>query len=531
MPRTELTAETLRVARGDFTLFAATRKGLLVGSGPGSGQRPIYVARLTRGMIACTHLEPLLAKLDEKPKLETEFLAQSLFLGPAVSTTLTPYVGIQKVPQGEAWLLGEHGIRRERLDRPLRDQELRGTDQELAVMLRESLTKAIQRASGTGEKVAISASGGLDSSALLALAQFLGKEGRLDAKLDVYNWVVASPIPTNDDTPYFRALADYLGIVATPITVADALEDFGRHMVVDGGPCFFPSLSFWTALSRVGRQRGVEMVISGIGGDQVMEGDPRLLSDLALRGHPLRAVRSALHLRGFGAGDFKTRLQFVARPAAARLLSERTRRARVRAGMRKAYPWAGPKLCAYMDVCSETQQRQPSLDSSPSERYEALLRLPGLDDWRVLRSQAEEAGGNSWKEPFLDDDFLRFVATLPPLSLLCGNYLRGLLREATRDLIPDFVRLRETKASFTPPLVELISRSGGFGPLADLARVRRLADLGLVEPAAFAVRFERARRDPLRDGWAHIWKVLTTEAFLRQHAGEPPVSFHEARAA
>jgi asparagine synthase (glutamine-hydrolysing) len=529
--RSVLSTKTLREARGDFALFAATPDGLLVGSGLGSGHRPIYVAKVSQGAIACTRLEQLLGLLDEQPKLDVEFLAQSVLLEPILSPTLTPYVGVHKVPQGEAWLLGGQSIRRERIVRPLADYDLRGTEGDLAEHLRDSLRAALRRAVPASGSFAIAASGGLDSSALVALAHGLSKEGALGARPYVFNWAFGSPTPTDDDAPYFRSLARHLGIVPIPVTITEALEDFGRHMVVDAGPCCFPSLPFWTALSRVARERGIETVISGIGGDQVLEGDPRLFSDLAVRGHPLRALRAALRLRGFGAGNLKTRLQYVARPAIERLRSDTARRRRASAAVYKRYPWAGPRLRAHLETRSETIQKPPSLGSTPSERYEALLSSPSLNEWCLLRSQAETVCRNTWREPFLDDDFMRFVATLPPLSLLHGDYRRGMLREASREIVPDHVRLRETKASFTPPLVEMITKSNAFRVLGDLATVRMLADLGLVDPGAFASRFERARREPLRDGWAHIWKVLSTEAFLRQHAGERPLSVHATQAA
>ena len=111
-------------------------------------------------------------------------------------------------------------------------------------------------------------------------------------------------------------------------------------------------------------------------------------------------------------------------------------------------------------------------------------------DLGVVRSQAEAIGDHVQRNPFLDDEFLRFVATLPPLALFQGGYRRGLLREAMRGLLPEDLRLRETKAHFEPALVELMAPHGGVRTVADLADVRMLADLGLVEPRIFRAHFK-----------------------------------------
>jgi asparagine synthase (glutamine-hydrolysing) len=143
--------------------------------------------------------------------------------------------------------------------------------------------------------------------------------------------------------------------------------------------------------------------------------------------------------------------------------------------------------------------------------------MPLFESLVIMRGQFERVGGHLQREPFLDDDFLRFVATVPPLALMHGDYRRGLLREAMRGLLPDDLRLRETKAYFEPALSQMIGLAGGFSALEDLADVHMLADFGLIEPRSFRRHFEEVRRRPLEVGWRRMWSILATEAFLRQY--------------
>jgi hypothetical protein len=188
--------------------------------------------------------------------------------------------------------------------------------------------------------------------------------------------------------------------------------------------------------------------------------------------------------------------------------------------LRRRCPWAGPRLRQHLNAVANIYPPRQSLDWSPAERYESLLSMPNSESCVISRAQMESVAGHVQRDPFLDDDFLRFVATLPPLSLIYGDYRRGLLREAMRGLLPEGLRLRETKAYFEPALWQMIEAAGGFKVLEDLADVRMMADLGLVEPRPFREHFDEIRRKPLEVGWPRMWATLAVEAFLRQYAGE-----------
>jgi hypothetical protein len=98
-----------------------------------------------------------------------------------------------------------------------------------------------------------------------------------------------------------------------------------------------------------------------------------------------------------------------------------------------------------------------------------------------------------------------------------GGYLRGLMREAMTDLVPDDLRLRRTKGSLAWLIDEIIKSGGGLEVFADLADVRMLSRLGLVDAPAFR-RFFKDFEDPASKDveYSDLWRVLAWEAFLRQ---------------
>lgn len=158
-----------------------------------------------------------------------------------------------------------------------------------------------------------------------------------------------------------------------------------------------------------------------------------------------------------------------------------------------------------------------SLDWTPTERYEALVRMPFLALTSLIRSQQEEVTRCRRLDPLFDDDLLRFVATLPPLKLLAGGFLRGLLRSAMAGQLPEEVRTRPWKAYTEPAIAGMVAAAGGFRAFADLARMERLGDLGIVDPTRFRRHFNRLAAEPVGPFWWSVWPALAVEEFLRQY--------------
>jgi hypothetical protein len=119
--------------------------------------------------------------------------------------------------------------------------------------------------------------------------------------------------------------------------------------------------------------------------------------------------------------------------------------------------------------------------------------------------------------PFLRDDLLEFVACVPPSAMMADGWHRGLLRAALKGHVPEALRMRRDKAWFEPALADVADAAGGVAALRELARVPRLAQLGIVEPGPFLREFERLARAPSAQSsaplWSRVWQVLAAEAF------------------
>jgi asparagine synthetase B (glutamine-hydrolysing) len=361
-------------------------------------------------------------------------------------------------------------------------------------------------------------SGGLDSSSVLVTLDALRRAGRVPAAIDAYAWEFDTP-DLHDDRPYRRAIEQQIGRKSFPIDPQDAGPFVRRAMTLDAAPCFDIPCPLWLALDSTARQHGVDRILTGLGGDNVLDGQPWLLGQLFLRGKPWAAVRKAGALKGFGDGSSWTRIHyFVLRPLARALVPQSLRSARSRFVLRRRFDWMGPRFRSWVKQRDgAVSLPRITLDSTPAERYAILARMPFLGMTTRIRSQHEEVATCRRVDPLFDDELLRFVATLPPLALLAGDSRRGLLRESMADRLPNLVATRPWKAYMEPALVRMVAAAGGFATFKELARVQRLADLGLVRPRPFDTHFRRLSERPLDPLWWTVWPALAAEEFLRQY--------------
>ncbi|HSO37127.1 MAG TPA: asparagine synthase C-terminal domain-containing protein, partial [Labilithrix sp.] len=444
----------------------------------------------------------LLAELvaDRTFALDARALAARVLLRPPTHPGETPYVGIvaDRVHRPDA---GTWPVPRA------------ATPAEAAVAVREALVRAVDRALEGVKRVAVMTGGGVDSSALLALA--VERARRVGGSAFGVALDFEGP---GDDRPHRSALARYLGCEILCVRPEDAAHRFGLLWSgVDGVPLTWPGGPMEIEMLARARAHGADCALMGVGADELFDGEPRALADLVRGGDVAGALSSARALRGF-AETRRPALRWLARPLLASLIPLAIRRRRALRTADVIPEWAGPRLRQYARGW-RVQEIERSLNGlrTPRERFERFDASPSHEHLAWLRHQEQVASGLERRDPYLDRDLVRIVTALPPAWLLHGDTRRGLFREAVRGLIPESIRLREDKASFEPAFARFVEASGGFGAFRDVARVPELAALGLVTPAPFHRAFEAFCARP-EDGWSDVWPALTVESFLETRA-------------
>jgi asparagine synthase (glutamine-hydrolysing) len=503
-------------SRGDFAFASRSNvreDEILLGRGRFGG-RPLYYTSSEHGesVVACSRLGPLLAAVGDRAICADALSAAVLGTIP-VDAEKTLYRRIHRVPAACVLRVGVEGVRsQQRLDR-LHASSCGGSVDDLARALREQVVAAVERAVLSFNDVSISVSGGIDSSSLLAVLLETSRRAGTP-KVHPLNLCFEG---LGDDRPYLRALSAALGASPAQIRPRDCAPLLFDSLAIDGAPLGWVTAAWEIRLTQMSREAGAQALLTGNGGDDVFGGDLGVIPDRARQGRLISAVYAAVTLKAWGRSTPRGRIRrLVVSPLVRRMVGERLRKALRDRHHIKALSWAGPRLRSYAkDLASHEEE-----EFAPSRDRDWLQELAYSSSYTAFadaRGQAEVAGGCTRIEPFLDDDLVEFLLSVPPDTFFHEGWLRGLFRHSMRGVIPDEVRMRPDKADFEAALAELVAAAGGFRAFDPFLSMTALADHGLVEPSKFRERFDELEATPLAGHlWLELWPALAAEAFLKR---------------
>ncbi|HEX8274140.1 MAG TPA: asparagine synthase-related protein [Longimicrobiaceae bacterium] len=265
------------------------------------GLAPLFYAAGPGGVAFGTPLEDVVAETGVDG-LDEEFIADYFAQGQHFGAR-TPYAAIRRLRAGESvvWRDGRdsrHDVRTLNGVRPLRCRD----EREYADAVRERLEEGVAAALPEEGRAWCELSGGLDSSTVLGIAARLGAPG-LAAVSMVY------PLShTADETKWMRVVLDEHPVPWHPVD-ADAVRPFTelpRSFFAEPN-LWLPSCGLARTCRELFREHGVDVVLTGQGGDAVFHGDvprPYFLADLLRRGRAAEAWRRA---RDWGAASDERR--------------------------------------------------------------------------------------------------------------------------------------------------------------------------------------------------------------------------------
>jgi asparagine synthase (glutamine-hydrolysing) len=364
--------------------------------------------------------------------------------------------------------------------------------------------------------VGVVLSGGLDSSIVTAAASRVRSP---DSILATYSGVFPGQ-PTIDEGWKIHSLTSSLGVQAEAFEPEPQgslwlglqyLKDWALPLPAAGAVVDM-------ALVAQAAQDGVQIVLDGQTGDETLGFAPYLVSDRLRRGRLLSALALS---RKWPLGRPATRREKIfilknlgLKGALPRGLEDRRRPAGppwLVSDVRKRYldaedPWAwkkGPSGPRWWQFLSDFIVDMP-------HRYSRL---------DLLRQRAAAVGTTS-ESPLFDFDLIDYCLRLPPELAFSPDYTRPLAREAVRGVVPDEVRLNNTKADFATFCFDVLTG-------ADAPGIERLLTDPDAELRAY-VDMEWLRRRwherPERGTTAgaiwgtHIWMLAATECWLRAQA-------------
>ncbi len=412
----------------------------------------------------------------------------------------TPYMQIRRVPPRTRLRFTADGSRLlERVALPELD-DVRGDVDDLAKDLYERLRQAVASAMNGHSLVAVLASGGVDSSGVLAAAVAEGRD-RVVA-------VVLETSPESTDATHFRALERMVRGQVVRLGVNDVDEAFAQSFTFDGVPYASSTLPHDLAFARCVRGLGVKLVLTGVGGDELLGGIPDSLAEEVLSA-PLSALRGIQQQSGLGSKA--ARVASIAKPLLRRVVPASVRRRRIDASLEPH--WLLPPVQRTRRVLAARNFANALRPTTASQRYQ---RMADAEGWRWIsdvRGHWESVAQVRRFDTFMAPSLMAHVTRLSPSLLWAGQQHRGLYRLALAGHVPDGLRARTDKGGFDDLALTMLRRHASR--LRPLCVLEGLRSRGVVEPSdGFRAFFEMvlARGGNVRE-LDTVFMMLACEAF------------------
>jgi asparagine synthase (glutamine-hydrolysing) len=490
-----------------FALWDTHKRSLLIAR-DGLGVKPLYYSQSTRGFLWSSEIKALLLEASVKRDLDIVAIYHYLsFLWcPAPSTPLT---SVKKLEPGNALLVKNGKIENKWsfYKLPYHLPRTAWSQPQAEALVRDTIQKAVTRQMVADVPVGSFLSGGLDSTSVVAFAKQACHPQRLQCFTIGFQEGDRNQDSNVDDLPYAKLAAKELGVDLHVVEVGSEMADLLETMIYFlDEPQADPAPINALLISRLARQHGIKVLLSGAGGDDIFTGYRR---HIAINLERIWAWMPSLARKALAS-------------AARKLPSENSTLRRVGKALKYASLEGDERIASYFLWASNQQilqafhpdlsnwltgQRQcgPLLDSlmdlPPSTP--ALNKMLFLDSKHFLTDhnlnytdKMGMANGVEVRVPLLDPEVVELAARLPLSLKLKGREGKWIFKKAMEPLLPREVIYR-SKSGFGVPLrywmkrklkpllddilsEESLKRRGLFS-YSGVHRLRRANDLGRVD--------------------------------------------------
>src|SRR3954470_4152405 len=474
------------------------------------GIKPLYYRDAPGELAFGSELKALRALPGLSRELDLDALEAFLAFN-AIHGPRTIFREVRKLPPGHVLVLegGRARLERYAFDRPVPEPEQRGESWEtLAGELRERLRDSVRAHLVADVPVGVLLSGGIDSSALAALAA-------QESSARVATFSIGFAERSFSELELARTIAERYGTDHHELVVApDAAELLPTIAAAFDEP-FADSSALPTYLVSELAARHVKVALSGEGGDELFGGYETYVADgLALRGGRAARLLGPLAERlpsGSGRVPVDYKLKRFTRAAHLPPLERHH-------GWKEIFsPDARAELLAPGRRGAEDPLDVYRARWAETEGADTLARLQDVDraiylvdDLLVKTDRMSMAHSLEARVPFLDSHVAELANALPTSAKVRGFAKKRILRAAAEPLIPREI-VRGRKRGFSIPAAAWLR-----GPLEPFARELLGSDArGLLAPGAARRVLDRhvaGREDLSRQLWGLMSLVLWADA-------------------
>jgi len=496
-----------------FALWDQNQRRLLIARDR-FGEKPLYWGVFDKTLIFASEPKVLLAHPSVRPSLNLQALRQYLSFD-YIPAPLSIYEGINKLPAAHKLTLENGSVTVEPYWRlSYKQQQPMPSEKEAATHLRELLADAVRMRLVSDVPLGVLLSGGVDSSAVAALAVQASSEA-------VKTFSISFAESSFDESAYARGVAKFLGTDhheerLSANLAANLVSEIGSWM---DEPFSDPSLVPTYLLSRFTRKH-VTVALGGDGGDELFAGYQMYA------GHRWAEVYQHVpSLVRKGVIEPLVRLL----PVKTKNLSFDYKAHRFVTGahyeeVARHHVWFGsftPEqqeqllTDAVLQKTNDDIYRDARLMMEECEDSDIVTRMQSVDTRLYLAEdiltkvdRASMAVSLEVRAPFLDPRVAEYAASLPCNYKLRRHKTKYILKRAVAELVPPFV-IRRGKKGFGVPVAEWLKFK--LRPLArDLLSPARVRRAGVFDPI-YVSRLQDEHERGVANHRKLLWTLLMFE--------------------
>jgi asparagine synthase (glutamine-hydrolysing) len=411
------------------------------------GVKPLYFRHDGDSLTFASELRAVLAGMDQAPRLNKNGVLNYMMYQSACAPE-TPVEGVQQLMPGE-YAVFKGGKLEQHLYWNIEDaRHIEPDRQAIHKTVRQLLTESVQRRMISDVPLGAFLSGGIDSSAVVGLMAECTAQ-------PVHTFSITFREPDFDESRYSALIARRFNTRHTPILLqaGDFLNSFPdalRAMDNPSGDGFNTFL-----ISRVTKEAGITVALSGIGGDELFAGYSSFKRWLALRKHWIWRIPTALRstaglvLLAGNSSKFERIAGLTAAPTP---------------GIEYIYPairqvltlHRAKKILRCQDECHDMMYELLAARKKGFSKLPVLSQYTAAEmlgyTFNVLLKDTDQmsmASALEVREPFFDYRLIEYVLGIPD-EIKYPLYPKSLLVESLSPLLPDEI-VHRPKKGFTLP--------------------------------------------------------------------------------
>lgn len=432
-----------------FAIYDSVKDQLIIGRDR-LGEKPLYYSH-QMGLFAFSSEAKTIARhclrntsVDESGRLDCNDYSYPQ------DPRNTIYTEIKRILPGEFAVIDQRGVSFHTYWIPRRTPTFAGTLPEAVAQTRKLFEQAVERTLLAEVPLAVLLSGGIDSSAITAVAVQHKKD--LNAITIGYKGE-----GENDERRYARRLAKDLNLTLHEIEIGarDFVEAFDEYVSFLDEPIGDPAGIMQWHIYKKAKALGIKVLLNGLGGDEIFFGYAGQ-NESAETWQFLRDLLAPLPFDRNGAPAFLKKVATHPRKLWQCLRQFRDQHLRL---CNLKLPTRHSRA---LPTCN-SQRYETTSETVVQSDYNYLLDIYLPLNGFALTDKLSMANSIEVRCPFADADVVNFVLSLPLNMVYRADNAKGLLKEALTGVLPDWL-LKLPKKGFTPDhslLVRFLDRFPG----------------------------------------------------------------------